>query len=72
MESLERARRRAPDDRALLYQLGVAYFSMKDYDRAEEPLTTVFRAQPTADGVGYYVGFIRYRKRDYRGALTGT
>mgnify|MGYP003694655847 CR=1 FL=1 len=27
------------------------------------------RSQPTLDGIGYYVGFLRYRKKDYRGAL---
>src|SRR5207247_2823207 len=28
-----------------------------------------FKTSPELDGLGYYVGFLRYRKKDYRGAL---
>ena len=69
VEVLERARARAPDDFAVRVQLGVAYFALERYDRAEPLLTAAFRERPTTDGPGYYVGFLRYRKRDYEGAL---
>src|SRR6266705_261286 len=51
------------------FQLGLAYFALEQYDRAEPLLDEALRAQPDMDGLGYYVGFLRYRKRDYRGAL---
>jgi tetratricopeptide (TPR) repeat protein len=66
---LERARSKAPDDIAVLFQLGLAYFAQERYDRARPLLEEVFRVQPELDGLGYYVGFLRYRDRDYRGAL---
>jgi tetratricopeptide (TPR) repeat protein len=68
-EALEKARAKAPEDLAILTQLGVTYFAMEQYDKAEPLLTRVFNAAPRTDGVGYYVGFIRYRKGDYQGAL---
>src|SRR3989304_4710555 len=68
-EALEKARARAPADLPILYQLGVAYFIQEQYDKAEPLLTQVFTQRPRADGVGYYVGFMRYRKKDYQGAL---
>lgn len=66
---LERARETAPSDFAIGHQLGVAYFSLERYDKAEPLLTQVFREQPRTDSVGYYVGFMRYRNKDYQGAL---
>src|SRR5207249_12021180 len=41
----------------------------EQYDRAEPLLAEALRAQPDLDGLGYYVGFLRYRNKDYRGAL---
>src|SRR2546422_4837627 len=66
---LERARTRAPSDVVIAFQLGLAYFAQEQYDRAEPLLDDALRAQPDLDGLGYYVGFLRYRKKDYRGAL---
>jgi tetratricopeptide (TPR) repeat protein len=69
VEALEKARARSPEDLAVLTQLGVTYFTLEQYDKAEPLLTRVFSVAPRTDGVGYYVGFMRYRKKDYQGAL---
>src|SRR2546427_1705385 len=66
---LERARARVPNDSVVTFQLGLAYFAQERYDRAEPLLDEAFGGQPDLDGLGYYVGFLRYRRRDYRGAL---
>jgi tetratricopeptide (TPR) repeat protein len=66
---LDRARARAPQDTAIQFQLGVAYFTLGDYDKADPLLSAVFEREPRLDGLGYYVGFMRYRKKDYQGAL---
>lgn len=68
-EVLEKARVRAPRDLSILFLLGVAYFALERYDQAEVPLTPVFNERPQTEGIGYYVGLIRYRKKDYQGAL---
>ncbi|HUM15151.1 MAG TPA: tetratricopeptide repeat protein [Candidatus Nitrosotalea sp.] len=68
-EALEKARALAPRDLSILFLLGVAYFALERYDQAEVPLTTVLSERPQTEGVGYYVGLIRYRKKDYQGAL---
>ena len=68
-EVLEKARALAPRDLSIQFLLGVAYFALERYDRAEAPLTNVLDERPQTEGVGYYVGLIRYRKRDYQGAL---
>ncbi|PYM82904.1 MAG: hypothetical protein DME09_12630, partial [Candidatus Rokuibacteriota bacterium] len=49
--------------------LGLAYFAQQQYERARPLLEEAFRADPKRDGLGYYVGFARYRQKDYRGAL---
>lgn len=76
IEVLERARAKSPPDPAISLQLGLAYFALERYDRAEPLLTALFAQQPRLDGLGYYVGFMRYRQKDYQGALrafrTGT
>jgi len=66
---LERAHTVAPADLAVTQQLGLAYFAQKQYDRAQPLLEEVFRADPKRDSLGYYVGFLRYRNKDYRGSL---
>ena len=66
---LERARARAPQDPVVAFQLGLALFSLEEYDRAGPLMEEAFRAQPTLDGLGYYVGFLRYRGKNYQGAL---
>jgi len=68
-ESLEKARARAPQDPLIAFQLGVAYFTQAQYDKAEPLLTAVFAKQPRLESLGYYVGFMRYRGKDYQGAL---
>jgi tetratricopeptide (TPR) repeat protein len=67
--ALEKARVEAPDDPAILYQLGVTYFAQKAYERAEPLLARLFKTEPRTDGLGYYLGYIRYRNGDYQGAL---
>jgi tetratricopeptide (TPR) repeat protein len=66
---LERARAKSPTDTSVAYQLGLAHFALQRYDRAEPLLEQVFDTNRELDGLGYYVGFLRYRKKDYRGAL---
>jgi len=66
---LERARALAPTEPVIALQLGVVYFTLERYDRAEPLLTQVFEQQPRTDSLGYYVGFMRYRRKDYEGAL---
>jgi tetratricopeptide (TPR) repeat protein len=66
---LETARARSKNDPSIAFQLGLAYFAQQQYDKAQPLLEEAFKAQPTLDGIGYYVGFLRYRKKDYRGAL---
>ena len=69
VEVLEKARVRAPRDVSILFLLGVAYFALERYGQADAPLTQVFNERPQTEGIGYYVGLIRYRKKDYQGAL---
>ncbi len=69
VEILEKGRAKAPGDLYILFQLGVAYFAQENYDKAEPLLTQVFAREPRTDSLGYYVGFMRYRKKDYQGAL---
>jgi tetratricopeptide (TPR) repeat protein len=57
-----------PDDLDVTYHLGVAYFSGGQYQQAEPLLEEVFRRQPSRENLGYYVGFIRYRKQDREAA----
>ncbi len=69
VEALEKARAKAPEDLSVLFQLGVAYFVQEQYDKAEPLLARVLSERPRTDGLGYYVGFMRYRKKDYQGAV---
>ena len=66
---LARAHAKSPQDVSITFQLGLAYFAQQRYDLAEPLFERVYKIYPTIDGLGYYVGFIRYRKKDYRGAL---
>lgn len=67
--ALEKARALAPKELFIRLQLGVAYLTLEQYDKAQPILSEVFNEQPKTDGVGYYVGFMRYRDKDYQGAL---
>jgi tetratricopeptide (TPR) repeat protein len=69
VQALERARTLSPDDFSVRFLLGVGYFAQERYDQAEPILNQCFRERPATDGLGYYVGFMRYRNKDYAGAL---
>jgi len=69
VKTLEKARALSPKDLVIRFQLGVAYFTLEQYDKAQPLLTEVFTEQPRLENVGYYVGFMRYRQKDYQGAL---
>lgn len=69
VQVLERARTKSPTEVSIAFQLGLSLFAVNQYDRAEPLLEEVFRQEPTLDGLGYHVGFVRYRKKDYQGAL---
>ena len=66
---LTQAYQAAPNDPSIAYQLGLAYFALEQYDRAEPLLESVFARDPTLPSLGYYVGFLRYRKNKYEEAL---
>ena len=76
IESFEKARAKSPADPVVRYQLGVAYFLLEQYDKSEPLLSGVFKELPRLENLGYYVGFMRYRQKNYDGALdafkTGT
>ena len=57
-----------PEDLDVMYQLGGAYFALAQYDKAEPLLEETFRRQPDLEHLGYYVGFLRYRHKDYQRA----
>lgn len=69
VQALEQARALAPGDFPVRFLLGVGYFAQERYDQAEPILTQCFKERPKTDGLGYYVGFMRYRKKNYAGAL---
>lgn len=69
VSALELARRQSPDDPQVLFQLGTAYFGLERYADAGPPLEHLLATNPQLPGLGYYVGYIRYRKGDDRGAL---
>ena len=57
-------------DLFLRYQLGFAHFALSDYDHAALLLSEVYKVQPNLDSLGFYIGYLRYRQKDYDGALT--
>jgi tetratricopeptide (TPR) repeat protein len=66
---LEQARQTSPDEASINFQLGLAYFALEDYVRAQPLLEDVFARDPGLDALGYYVGYLRYRRGDNQGAL---
>lgn len=66
----EKARRLGPADLDVAFQLGVLYFNQQEYEKAEPLLQQVYGPEPTRPNIGYYLGFIEYRKKNYREALT--
>jgi tetratricopeptide (TPR) repeat protein len=65
---LEQARAKSRDV-AIAFQLGLAYFAAKDFRRAEPLLEEAYASEPQLSSLGYYVGFLRYQREDYQGAL---
>jgi len=57
-----------PEDLDVTYQLGGVYFALAQFDKAEPLLEEAFLRQPDLEHLGYYVGFIRYRHKDYQRA----
>ena len=51
VEPFEKARRLAPGDLTIAFQLGVVYFGQEQYDKAAPLLTQVFNAEPRTDPV---------------------
>ncbi len=68
-EALERARSLAPTDFSVRFLLGVVYFSQERYELAQPILEQCFRERPKTEGLGYYVGFMRYRNKQYAPAV---
>ena len=67
---LEAARALKPTDIDVQHHLGVAYFSVGDYDKAKSLLEPTFAQTPDRENLGYYVGFLRYREKQYGEAVT--
>jgi tetratricopeptide (TPR) repeat protein len=67
---LLRARELSPNEGAIALQLGLAYVALEQYDRAESTLEGAYARDPSLDSLGYYVGFLRYRRGRYQEALT--
>lgn len=67
--SLEKARSLRPANNDIAFQLGALYFAQEAYDRAEPSLRQVFQSERDRPNLGYYLGFIEYRKKNYREAL---
>jgi tetratricopeptide (TPR) repeat protein len=65
----EKARALRPTDRDVAFQLGTLYFSREQYEQAEPLLRQVYRTEPGRPNLGYYLGFIDYRKKNYRRAI---
>jgi tetratricopeptide (TPR) repeat protein len=57
-----------PEDPDVMYQLGSTYFALARFDQAEPLLEETFLRQPDLEHLGYYVGFLRYRHKDYQRA----
>jgi len=58
-----------PSDLFNRYQLGVAHFALRNYDQASPLLFKVYEEQPQIEDLGFYVGFLRYRDKEYDKAL---
>lgn len=69
VEAFEAAQRIQPKDLFIRYQLGVTYFLLTQYDKADPLLSEVFAEQPNLEALGFYVGFLRYRQHSYSEAL---
>ena len=69
VQAFETAHTIQPRDLFTRYQLGATYFLLKEYDKADPIISEVYTEQPSLDAVGFYEGFLRYRKKSYPDAL---
>ena len=58
-----------PADYDVQHHLGVAYFSVGAYDKAKDLLIPIFEQNPDTENMGYYVGFLQYREKQYGPAV---
>jgi tetratricopeptide (TPR) repeat protein len=58
-----------PSRVAITYQLGMTHFALQEYGQAHPFLSQVYEVQPYTPNLGYYVGFLRYRLKNYQDAL---
>ena len=59
---LEQLHEQRPTDWDVQHHLSVAYFNVGAYDKAKPLLEIVYEQDPSTENLGYYVGFLRYRK----------
>jgi tetratricopeptide (TPR) repeat protein len=69
VEPLRRAQALAPGDEDVQFQLAVAYFTLQQYDLAEPTFRQLYNRDSKRHNLGYYLGFMEYRKQNYREAL---
>ncbi len=66
---LETAHQLKPADLDVQHHLGIAYFSVGAYDKAKGLLEPIFEQNPDKENLGYYVGFLQYREKQYGKAV---
>ena len=66
---LEIAHQLKPGDLDVQHHLGIAYFSVGEYDQAKGMLEPIFEQNPDKENLGYYVGFLQYRGQQYGKAV---
>lgn len=57
-----------PNDLDATHQLGIAHFALRADEKAAPLLEEVFQQEPSRADLGFSVGVLRYRKKDYDGA----
>ncbi len=62
---LEAVHELRPADLDIQHHLGVAYFAAGEYDKSQPFMEAVFENDPDTENMGYYVGFLRYRGKQY-------
>ena len=66
---LETVHQLRPNDFDIQKHLGIAHFAVGNYDRAKPFLDAVYKQNPETENIGYYVGFLRYRDKQYAQAV---
>lgn len=69
LSALEKARSLRREDLEVNFHLGVLYFGRQQYELAEPLLNQVYQVDPARPNLGYYLGFMEYRKKNYRVAI---